>query len=151
MWWIQVISALLTPLIVAIAVYVARQQWRTTHTKFSRDTYERRLPIYRAAMTLAATAMTKGTVSNEDLHGFTIKTTEARFFYNDEIATLLEEMQQQALDLQLCHKMIKEAPTEAERQQYAEGWSKRAKWFGDLPNNINAKFSPFLSKESNGA
>jgi hypothetical protein len=102
-------------------------------------------------MTLAATAMTKGIVSNEDLHGFTIKTTEARFFYNDEIATLLEEMQQQALDLQLCHKMIKEAPTEAERQQYAEGWSKRAKWFGALPNNINAKFSPFLSKESNGA
>ena len=151
MWWIQVISALLTPLIVAIAVYVARQQWRTTHTKFSRDTYERRLPIYRAAMTLAAMAMTKGTVSNEDLHGFSMKTTEARFFYNDEIATILEEMQQQALDLQICRKMMKEAPTVDERQQYADGWSKRAKWFSDLPNEINAKFSPFLSKESNGA
>jgi hypothetical protein len=104
MWWIQILSALLTPLIVAIAVYVARQQWRTTRTKFSRDTYERRLPIYRATMTLAATAMTKGTVSNEDLHGFSMKTTEARFFYNDEIARFLEEMQQQALDLQICQK-----------------------------------------------
>src|ERR1700745_63190 len=105
MWWIQVISALLTPLIVAIAVYVARQRWRTAHTKFSRGTYERRLPIYRAAMTLGVTAMTKGTVSSEDLHGFSIKTTDARFFYNDEIARFLEEMQQQALDLQICHKM----------------------------------------------
>ena len=150
MWWIQVLSALLTPLIVAIAVYVARQQWRTTHTKFSRDTYERRLPIYRAAMTLAATAMTKGTVSNEDLHGFTIKTTEARFFYNDEIAKFLEEMQQQALDLQICHKMMKEAPTVDERQRCADSWSECAKWFTDLPNEINAKFSPFLRQESNG-
>ena len=102
-------------------------------------------------MTLAATAMTKGTVSNEDLRGFSIKSAEARFFYNDEIARLLEEMQQQALDLQICRKMMKEAPTVDERQQYADGWSKRAKWFSDLPNNINAKFSPFLSKESNGA
>jgi len=151
MWWIQILSALLTPLIVAIAVYVARQQWRTAHTKFRRDYYERRLPIYRAAMTLVATAMTKRTVSNEDLRGFGIKTTEARFFYNDEIAKFLEEMQQQALDLQICHKMMKEAPTVDERQQYADGWSKRAKWFSDLPNEINAKFSPFLSKESNGA
>ena len=97
-------------------------------------------------MTLAATAMTKGIVSNEDLHGFSMKTTEARFFYNDEIATLLEEMQQQALDLQICHKMMKEAPTEAERQQYVDGWSKRTKWFADLPNEINAKFSPFLMR-----
>ena len=84
MWWIQVISALLTPLIVAFAIYVARQQWRTAHTKFRRDYYERRLPIYRAAMTLVATAMTKGTVNSEDLRGFSIKMTEARFFYNDE-------------------------------------------------------------------
>src|SRR6516165_3620061 len=73
MWWLQVLSALLTPLIVAIAVYVARQQWRTAHTKFRQDYYERRLPIYRAAMTLVATAMTKGTVSSEDLRGFTTR------------------------------------------------------------------------------
>jgi uncharacterized ubiquitin-like protein YukD len=151
MWWVQVLSALLTPLIVAIAVYVARQQWRTAHTKFRRDYYDRRLPIYRAAMTLVATAMTKGTVSNEELRGFSIKTTEAKFFYNDEIAKFLEEMQQQALDLQICHKMMKEAATEAERQRYADGWSKRAEWFTDLPNEINAKFSPFLSQESNGS
>ena len=150
MWWLQVLSALLTPLIVAIAVYVARQQWGAAHTKFRRDYYDRRLPIYRAAMTLVATAMTKGTVSNEDLRGFSIKTTEARFFYNDEIARFLEEMQQLELDLQICHKMMKEAPAEAERQRYADGWSKRAKWFTDLPNEINAKFSPFLREESNG-
>jgi hypothetical protein len=49
-------------------------------------------------------------------------------------------MQQQALELQICHKMMKEAPTEAERQRYADGWWKRAKWFTDLPNEINAKF-----------
>jgi hypothetical protein len=150
MWWIQVLSALLTPLIVAIAIYVARQHWRTAHTKFRRDYYDRRLPIYRAAMTLVATAMTKGTVSNEDLRGFSVNTTEARFFYNDEIAKFLEEIQQQALDLQICHKMMKEASTEAERQRYADGWSKRAKWFTDLPNEINAKFSPFLRQEANG-
>ena len=101
-------------------------------------------------MTLVATAMTKGTVTNEDLRDFSIKTVEARFFYNDEIAKFLEEMQQQALDLQICRKMMKEAPTVDERQQYADGWSKRAKWFSDLPNEINAKFSPFLNKESDG-
>jgi len=101
-------------------------------------------------MTFVATAMTKGTVTNEDLRDFSIKTVEARLFYNDEIAKFLEEMQQQALDLQICHKMMKEAPTEAERQRYADGWSKRAKWFTDLPNEINAKFSPFLREESNG-
>ena len=101
-------------------------------------------------MTLVATAMTKGTVSDEDLRGFSVKTTEARFFYNDEIAKFLEEIQQQALDLQICHKMMKEALTEAERQRYAGGWSKRAKCFTDLPNEINAKFSPVLRQESNG-
>jgi hypothetical protein len=148
MWWIQVLSTLLTPVIVAIAIYLARQQWQTAHTKFRRDYYDRRLQIYRAAMTLVVTAITKGTVSNEDLREFSIKTAEARFFYNDEIAKFIEEMQQQALDLQICHKMMKEAATEAERQRYGQGWSQRAKWFTDQPNEINAKFSPFLSKES---
>jgi uncharacterized ubiquitin-like protein YukD len=147
MWWVPVSSALLTPLIVAIAVYAAREQWRTAHTKFRQDDYDRRLPTYRAAMTLVATAMTKGTVSDEDLRGFSIKTAEAKFFYNDEIAKFLEEMQQQALELQVCHKMMKAAPTEAERLRYADDWSKRAKWFTDLPNEINDKFTPFLRIE----
>ena len=39
-------------MIVAIAIYLARQQWQTAHTKFRRDYYDRRLQIYRAAMTL---------------------------------------------------------------------------------------------------
>jgi hypothetical protein len=45
---------MLTPTIAAIAVYVAWQQSRIANAKFRLDYFERRFPIYEAAITLAA-------------------------------------------------------------------------------------------------
>ncbi len=43
---IDVFSALLTPVIAAIAVYVAYQQWQTNRRRLQLDLYDRRLRIY---------------------------------------------------------------------------------------------------------
>lgn len=45
-YWIKILSALLTPTIALIAVYVAWQQWRTAERKRRQDLFDRRYEFF---------------------------------------------------------------------------------------------------------
>ena len=49
--WIDILSALLTPLIALIAVYVAYQQHKINKIRLQHELYERRLRVYKAVQT----------------------------------------------------------------------------------------------------
>ena len=46
--WIQILSALLTPVIGVATIFIARQQWRTAHSKYRLYLFEKRLALYNA-------------------------------------------------------------------------------------------------------
>jgi hypothetical protein len=45
--WLGVLQGLLTPVIAAIALYIAWQQWKANERKLVLDRYERRLRVYQ--------------------------------------------------------------------------------------------------------
>lgn len=53
----DVLSALLTPLIAAIAVYIAYRQFRVERLRLQHELYERRLKVYRAVQSFLSDIM----------------------------------------------------------------------------------------------
>ena len=51
---VQIMQALLTPLIAIIATYIAYQQWNTNKLKLKLDRYERRLRVYQKIVELVS-------------------------------------------------------------------------------------------------
>jgi predicted negative regulator of RcsB-dependent stress response len=64
---IRVGSALLTPLILIVATYIAWQQWKTNRQKLVMDHYERRLRVYEEVQRILRTICTDLKPSIEDL------------------------------------------------------------------------------------
>ena len=78
------LSALLTPVIAAIAVYIAYQQWRTNRRRLELDPYDRRLRIYQATIEYISAALSFHPTT-EAIFGFRRSTAEADFLFGPDI------------------------------------------------------------------
>lgn len=83
--WVQVASALLTPIVAIFGVYIARQQWLTARSKLNFDLFEKRYKIYSAAEKIIYKIIQNGSYDNSDFHYFMRDTKEARWLFNEEV------------------------------------------------------------------
>lgn len=142
--WIADLQALLTPVIAILALYVAWQQWETNRYKFRLDYFNRRFPIYEAAMRLAGTIAANGTVTDEELRTFSVKTRETKFFFNDGIERYCRKLHDEARAVMAGTEKLKAALSEQERQKSQELRLQRVGWFNEQVNEIPRKFGKFL-------
>lgn len=140
-------QALLTPVIALLALYIAWQQWRTARSKFRLDYFNRRFPIYAAAMRLAAGIAKTTSVSYEELHGFLTKTREAEFFFNDDIKRYCDELYREALAIACGREKLKAVQSDAERSKSQDILLQRVAWFNEQVDEIPRKLDMFLKIE----
>jgi len=95
--WIQILAALLTPVVALMAVYFARQQWLTARDKLKIDLFEKRWAIYTATMDFAVEAcQAHKTMNVPELNQLSTHALEASFLLNRAISERLFEMSQRA-------------------------------------------------------
>ena len=61
---LPICTLILTGVIGIVTLYIAYQQYRTAKNKLRLDLFDRRLPVFEAAMKLAAGIVSKGSVSH---------------------------------------------------------------------------------------
>ena len=93
----------LTPVIAVIAVYIARQQWKTAAYRVKFDLYDRRIRVYERVREILGLMYTA--VSDDvKLHELLRDTRDAEFLFGKEIKNYIEEVFQRASALSSAHR-----------------------------------------------
>lgn len=143
--WIDVLSALLTPTIALIALYIAFQQWRTNRNKLKLELFERRYAFYESARTLLAAILTAGRATRQTTFEFLVATKGAQFVVGEEIASYFDkELYSKAVDLETWESELKGNLSQADRGRLIELQSQTKKWFADQYTVLDEKFKPLL-------
>ena len=104
---LNVSKALLTPVIAAIAAYIAYQQYQVNRRKFEFDRYERRIQIYREVRAVLIRVQRDFKPETAELQNFITATAEADFLFGAEIAAYIDEIFKRGWALRSAHNQYR--------------------------------------------
>lgn len=143
---VDILNALLVPMIAMLASYIAWQQFRLGQRSFNNQTYEKKLPVFRAFMSFLSDLMRDGKTNYSRCRQFYSETSEALFLCSDAIISQREEMYKKSLALVLAHEKMYPAdhspglPVGIERSQVAHENAELLGWFGEQIKVLTALF-----------
>ena len=112
------------------------------------DVYDRRVPIYRTTRQFVRDVSENLRPELKLILKFAWETDEALFLFDEELAEYLETLFKKALRLHttaLLRERMLTHPDEAEKfQSIVEEDTQLALWFAAQPEEIRARFAPFL-------
>jgi hypothetical protein len=133
----------------SVTGYIAWQQWQTAKNKFRLDLFDRRFPVFEAAMKLASIAVQKGDVSDEARREFLIATRGVKFLFNQKLQSYCDTLAKEAVSLHVGQQLINlpagdERANSAEHKKSIDAWGERVQWFNQQVDEIPRMFGPFL-------
>ena len=146
--WIDVISALLTPLIAAIALCIAWQQWKTNRRKLDLDLYEHRLRVYQAVTLFIRRVLVDDSREPQDFADFRRNTAEADFLFGEDVRDYLEELVTHATEWRKWDSQYRARgqpmPEGYDHREVVDGKTREAEWFGDQLEKARQLFKEYL-------
>ena len=146
---IDVFSALLTPVIAAIAVYIAYQQWQTNRRKLELDLYERRLRVYQAVTLFVGKVVRDMSPDFQDFSELWMSTAEADFLFGSDIRDYLEELTTRAANLQRWNNEYRDnrqvRPEGYDHSRVVEDKHKEMRWFAVQLGEAQQLFAKYLN------
>lgn len=142
--WIQILQGALTPLIAALAVFIAWQQWTTNRNKLKLDLFERRYAYYEAATEMVGRILTSGRASTELTFEFLTRTKGAKFLLGTSLAEYLDELYRRAVRLQGLGSELESLSGE-ERSRNIQRQRELKEWFQAQFDVMDKKFAKLLT------
>jgi hypothetical protein len=142
-----VLQGLLTPVIAAIATYIAWQQWQANRQKLKLDLYQQRFKVFDAVRDMLGMMYT--TVSDDKrLFELLSKTRGTEFLFGAEINDYVEKVWRRASSLSATHKTLNQmletsAPPE-DRKKLAEAERIEVTWAREETLVVADKFKKYL-------
>lgn len=129
---IQLLSALLTPVIAIVTTYIAIQQYRTNRLKLKLELFERRYSVYQSVKDFIRFAVREGNISNEALNKLNDETQDAFFLFGKQVDEYISELRLKGVRLmyvngQLANTNLKVGDA---RSELAEEDAVLCTWFG---------------------
>ena len=145
--YVDLLAALLTPVIATVTTYIAIQQYRANQMKLRHDLYDRRLQLYNAVAEFWSHVMREGTADRAQPMTLLQKTRESYFLFGKEISDYITDLYKKGVDLEYYEKQLDHAnlPVGGERTRIANQQAELLKWFGYEFDNIQALFAKKLS------
>lgn len=144
--WTTYVTAFLTPVIAALAVWIAFSQWRTARNKLKLDLYDKRVVVYEAARQALATAVMSRKFGVDSLHEYTVGITGAKWLFDEAMSTYLnDQLFYELLDFDSGESSVELASSDEERTAARE---QRTTSLSDLHKQfleLDKKFLPFLN------
>ena len=96
---VDVLSALLTPLIALIMVYIAYQQYKLNEQRLRHEIYEKRIKIYKSVNKFISQITANGQPTYTECYILYLEASEAPFLFNSQIITYVDELYQKGIEL----------------------------------------------------
>ncbi|MDO8334842.1 MAG: hypothetical protein Q7T35_09270 [Nitrosomonas sp.] len=106
---IEILQALLTPLIAIVATYIAYQQWQTNKQKLTLDRYERRLKVYEEVRKILSIILRDANANYDDLLRFRTAVSEADFLFGNEIPEYIDEIYNRGIKLHAWNSQYRDS------------------------------------------
>ncbi len=137
-------TLILTSVIGCVTAYIAIQQWLTAKNVLRLHLFDRRLPVFEAAMRLVEIVVTKKNITLEEVQEFLFATKSVQFLFDQELQDYCKKLYQEAYCVWEGKQKI-DAPAEGEERDKSMGlWQDRIVWFNDQRKEIPKRFDPFL-------
>ena len=146
---IDVLSGLLTPVIAAIAVYIAYQQWQTNHRKLELDLYGGRLRVYQAVTRFLDKVLTELSPEPQDIFDLRSDTAEADFLFGPDVTEYLRQLTVRAATLRRWkgeYRDDQQTPPEGyDHAGVVEAIHRETEWFSQQPEAALKIFKQHLN------
>lgn len=83
--WVNVLSALLTPVIAIFGSVIAYQQFITNRRRLKHELFDRRFKVYDIAKHFLTVIYANRTITDQEIYKFRIGTRESRFLFDEDI------------------------------------------------------------------
>ena len=146
---LQILQALLTPVIASIAVYIAWQQWKVNERKLEFDQYERRLRVYQDVVAILTYVIRDFKLEIIDLQKFRFTTAEADFLFEPEISAYIDEIFKRGLLLWQANSEYRDLlqpppPPGYDHQKVVNQMHAQKVWFTEQYEAAKQKFKKYL-------
>ncbi len=130
--WIRLLQGLLTPVIAALATYIAWQQWQTNRQRLNLDRYDRRLRVYEEVRKILSIILRDANASTEDLLKFRTSVSEADFLFGPEVMEYIDQIYKRGLSLRRWNQEYRdhtqEKPPGYDHKKVVEEMHKELEW-----------------------
>lgn len=144
--FIKFSSALLTPLIAIIAVYIAYQQMLTSKNKLKNELFDRRMKVFEAFQDFVREVVARGYAETEDIRNLHSVKSNIPFLFGEEIEEYRQNLVDSGLQLRSINRKLSDhtLPKGDKRTELAIKDYELNTWFSDqFAESIN-KFSEYL-------
>lgn len=136
---IEILTALLTPLIAIVTVTILVLQYILANNRWRLNLYDKRFAIYLVVTTHIANVLGKASLTDQENFEFLRKTKEVDFLFKEEVIEYIREIYLKGNDLILSQKMIKGQKDEKVFENYVAINGEVINWFQkqfDITRNI---------------
>lgn len=132
---VDVLNALLTPVIAGTTVYIAWQQYQVSRLTLKKDLYEKRLRVYQAFMSYLSEIARNGKVHDNRVAQFYAEASESEFLFDSEVVEKADELYEQGIQLWYLDNQLYPfdgspgLPVGDERSRIAHEQSELLRWF----------------------
>lgn len=143
--WIDILTALLTPTIAILGIYIAYQQWYTNRNKLKIDLFDKRFQIFESIKKFIANILTSGKVEDGDAIQFLRDIKSVRFLFEDnaDILKLTNEIYTKANKLHALEKTESKSSGE-DLKKNLDKQDEIMKWYQEQLINIDEIFKKYL-------
>jgi hypothetical protein len=141
-------TALATPLIALIGVYIAYQQHKLQRYLLKKDLFEKRWVVYLAVVKLLEAALKNRQPEIESVDQFNLETLSAPFLFDAEVVKYLEELRENYLRIWFISNQRdeKDFSSDEERKELLEELNAKRKWMrGQFDRSTREVFQKFLN------
>ena len=154
MWWKKVgslvfwyLQGLLTLVIAVVAVWIAKQQWKTNAGRVKLDLFDRRFRVFGQVREILSVVLRDGDVNLDNLQRFRSETVEAEFLFGSEIAAYISEIYKHGLSLWSGNEQLRgarEGASGIDPQEEAEKIQVEVKWLTNQLATFTHRFKRYL-------
>jgi hypothetical protein len=143
---IQVLSALLTPVIAIVTTYIAIQQYRSSARKYRLELFDRRYIVFAAVRDFILAVIRQATVTTEEIFELNAKTRDAFFLFDDSVEKYVDDLRSKGAHLRYINERLGDMSLGVgeERSRLAEEDAELLNWFSSQFSGSKQVFKKFM-------